>query len=734
MIINIKNTIITLVRIACLTMCIVSVSRADGFGPIPMSLKGAPVPEVPGLLDGPDPIIINKNKAIALGKALFWDVNVGSDGISCATCHYHAGADRRTKNQIAPAGRNSTLPKEFSLASDGTPRGPNSKLKKTDFPFFQTSDPMSPTGEPIYINNDVVSSSGTFGGDYRDVEWFQEKNDECERNTDPVFHAGAKGTRKVEPRNTPTVINSVFNFRNFWDGRANNIFNGSSPWGDRDPDAGVWVKNSDGTVTKQRLRLINSSLASQAVAPPLDNFEMGCHGRTFADLGRKLLNRKPLEHQRVHWNDSVLGPLAHSTNNNLQKGLNTRYYRLVMDAFNSKYWKHNDVGPFGSPSPASATHDLPYRQIEANFAMFFALAIQMYESTLISDDSPFDQSAVDEHGMPTELSESALRGLDVFRDSHCALCHIGPNFTSSAVVTNGILQKINPHAFGNSSFRISTTNVITYLSLTGGMMFQDTGFSGTGVTPVENDIGLGGVDPFGNPLSFADQYMQLLAGNKAGIIDPYVADVRACDFDTAIALDRDKPHPLLFTRADGIQKQTQDATDCFNPAGAFVPTVDAAAAELKKAKRKRFLSAAAGTFKIPTLRNIELTGPYMHNGGMASLEEVLEFYIRGGNFEVPPKEFGKVFSLVDLQLSSESREDLLNFLKSLTDDRVRYEKAPFDHPELAVPHGHAGNNVLITATHALGDNLAADEYFTVPAVGAEGRGVNPLHSFERYLQ
>ena len=76
----------------------------------------------------------------------------------------------------------------------------------------------------------------------------------------------------------------------------------------------------------------------------------------------------------------------------------------------------------------------------------------------------------------------------------------------------------------------------------------------------------------------------------------------------------------------------------------------------------------------------------------------------------------------------------VNFLKSLTDDRVRYEKAPFDHPELVVPPGHTGNNVLITTTHALNDNLAADEYFTVPAVGAERRGANPLHPFERYLQ
>ena len=358
----------------------------------------------------------------------------------------------------------------------------------------------------------------------------------------------------------------------------------------------------------------------------------------------------------------------------------------------------------------------------------------MYESTLISDDSPFDQSAVDEHGMPIELSESALRGLDSFRDSHCALCHIGPNFTSAAVVTNGILQKIHPHAFGNSTFRISTTNVVTYLSLNGGMMFQDTGFSGTGVTSVENDMGLSGTDPFGNPLSFADQYMQLLPGNKPAVVGPYVADVRPCDLDTAIALDLDKPHLLLFTRVDGIQKQSQDTAGCFNPSGTFIPTVETAAAELKKSKRKRFLSAAMGTFKIPTLRNIELTGPYMHNGGMATLDEVLEFYIRGGNFEVPPKEFGKVFSLVELRLSPEGREDLLNFLKRLTDDRVRYEKAPFDHPELTVPHGHTGTNALITVTHKLSETLAADDYIKIPAVGAEERGINPIHHFERYLQ
>ena len=46
--------------------------------------------------------------------------------------------------------------------------------------------------------------------------------------------------RRVEPRNTPTMINAVFNHRNFWDMRAQNVFNGVNPFGDRDPNAFVY--------------------------------------------------------------------------------------------------------------------------------------------------------------------------------------------------------------------------------------------------------------------------------------------------------------------------------------------------------------------------------------------------------------------------------------------------------------------------------------------------------------
>ena len=61
----------------------------------PQSLKGVPRPEPSNLGE----FVLNKSEAIALGKALFWDMQVGSDGkTACASCHFSAGADSRGKN------------------------------------------------------------------------------------------------------------------------------------------------------------------------------------------------------------------------------------------------------------------------------------------------------------------------------------------------------------------------------------------------------------------------------------------------------------------------------------------------------------------------------------------------------------------------------------------------------------------------------------------------------------
>jgi hypothetical protein len=137
--------------------------------------------------------------------------------------------------------------------------------------------------------------------------------------------------------------------------------------------------------------------------------------------------------------------------------------------------------------------------------------------------------------------------------------------------------------------------------------------------------------------------------------------------------------------------------------------------------------ATQAAFKIPSLRNIELTGPYMHNGSMATLEQVIEFYARQGNFHNDNLHF-QVSSISSSVNTANNRADLIAYLKAFTDDRVRYERAPFDHPEVLIPHGHTGDSQAVSAGNPLNANLAADAFLIVPAVGANGTA-NPLPAF-----
>ena len=71
--------------------------------------------------------------------------------------------------------------------------------------------------------------------------------------------------------------------------------------------------------------------------------------------------------------------------------------------------------------------------------------------------------------------------------------------------------------------------------------------------------------------------------------------------------------------------------------------------------------AHRGAFKTPTLYNVELTGPYMHDGSLATLDEVVEFYDQGGG---PDK--GRSPLMRKLNLTDQEKADLVEFLKALT--------------------------------------------------------------------
>ncbi len=72
--------------------------------------------------------------------------------------------------------------------------------------------------------------------------------------------------------------------------------------------------------------------------------------------------------------------------------------------------------------------------------------------------------------------------------------------------------------------------------------------------------------------------------------------------------------------------------------------------------------ADRGTFKTPSLRNISLTGPYMHDGSLKTLKDVIDFYIGGGNSNA---HLDKNIRVLDF-LSGQERADLQAFLESLS--------------------------------------------------------------------
>lgn len=637
---------------------------------IPPSLKSVPVPEPANLTQ----FVKNKQAAIALGKAFFWDMQVGSDGQACASCHYHAGADHRTKNQLNPGAPGadgiSKLDPTFNQAKN-TSAAPNYTLKPTDFPFHRLADPFDRNSKVKFDSNDVAGSQGVFQRNF--VKMNASNKEGCTSVVTANNAIGGISVRQTTGRNSPSVINAVYNFRNFWDGRANNRFNGLDPFGDRRPYDATSTNNIMQFDTKSKkyqpvhVQIDDASLASQAVGPALSSGEMTCSGMQFRYLAKKLLPLVPLAKQQVEATDSVLGSYANKTT-----GLkpNFTYSKMIQDAFQPSFWS-------GSQKING------YSQLEQNFSLFWGLAIQMYEATLVSDDSPYDKYR--ENPVANPLTDQEINGLNVFAGKGmCITCHRGAEFTaaSKAHVTENYAERM----------LLSKADVALY----------DTGFYNIGVRPTVEDLGLGGKDAYGNPLSFtrlalkiADGLTDLLSLGK----DPVTVDSWSFLMTTGLAVDPNE----------------RDAVD--------------------------------GSFKTPGLRNIELTGPYFHNGAYGTLAQVVQFYNRGGDRRenpfgdtsgyqnnpsnlaadmaghIDPLEPGVIFPT--LGINNTELNDVVSFMKTLTDDRVRWEKAPFDHPSLPLFNGHLSTATGVKSSTA---NVleAQDIVETLPAVGAQGRAAKKL--------
>jgi cytochrome c peroxidase/cytochrome c553 len=430
--------------------------------------------------------IADPEAAVALGKAFFWEMRAGSDfrriakpdgkmmyvGTACASCHYQHGADTR-QNHTA------RIP---YVAWDKYPLHPQHPADD----FVQRPMPLNLSqAGAVTLKPHIIGSQGVepyrFDGlemnPPTDGNWLSEKS-KPRALPEPLNHiekmakhrlvwpewsmfvegqqAGGKYTRQITSRNSPTVVNAVFADRLFHDARAESTFNGVSIFGDHDKRHILFKADKTGAVLPVHVAISNAALASQAVGPIVNEVEMSYLGRTFHDLAEKLLAAQPLSQQTIHKDDIVFGPML------IGGKLDTTYEKLIEKAFRAEWWQ----------SPAQVELRLSEKTggkyptgslKKANFSLYWGLALLMYQSTLISNQSPFD-AMMQGNGKPADKlweSEGAQHlkpifddryvtpaqpngtlaqpkpelksgsavfqfGQRVFHKHHCAECHDGP--------------------------------------------------------------------------------------------------------------------------------------------------------------------------------------------------------------------------------------------------------------------------------------------------------------------
>src|SRR3989442_15070228 len=205
----------------------------------PGSLKNVPVPRPIGA----EKYVRDPGRLVVLGKALFWDMQAGSDGrTACATCHFHAGADHRIQNQLSNATGSIQV---------------NRVLAAQDFPFHVVSNPNDNRSPVLRDSTAVAGSAGVFRRIFQDVTAGSPADSGFDSG-DTAFSRNGVNTPQVTARNPPPVINSVFNVRNFWDGRASSVFTGFTPFGDSDTASNSYLLR-DGALTPERIRIENAS-------------------------------------------------------------------------------------------------------------------------------------------------------------------------------------------------------------------------------------------------------------------------------------------------------------------------------------------------------------------------------------------------------------------------------------------------------------------------------------------
>jgi cytochrome c peroxidase len=432
------------------------------------------------------------------------------------------------------------------------------------------------------------------------------------------------------------------------------------------------VFTTDGTTpTAQALELPNMSAASQATGPVLSIFEMACANETFPALGRSLMAQRVLQTQPISPTDSVFSALPVGGIASGGLGLTVTYSDLVRAAFQPAYWQDNHFYSVNSstgqisPVPDASTGFLID---ELNFSMYFGMAIDAYERTLISDKSPFDLGT---------MTADAVAGEGVFTGkAHCDACHDGPLFSKATTFQ------------GDTAF----APILNMQMADGGgsNALYDNGFYNIGVRPAFEDRGVGSVDAYNNPLSFTRQYVTAPGSTNVGL-DQF--SVPPCTSGSCT--------PLPTTVSTQTQRVAVD--------GAFkVPSLRNVALTPPYFHNggQRSLADVIAFYNRGGDRRTLVNGDTTGTGTLGRPVATTTVTPQMGGSNMDPQ-------VTSLSLTATQQTQLVAFLQALTDPRVACHAAPFDHPGLTVANGQV-------AQDANNDGNADDSPTVIREVGATG--------------
>jgi len=313
------------------------------------------------------------------------------------------------------------------------------------------------------------------------------------------------------------------------------------------------------------------------------------------------------------------------------------------------------------------------------FIGFFFLAFRCSEKTEITVE---EYKVRDEIDLGAKLFFDPIFSLD--NSIACASCH-QPQFAyaDNKAFSVGV----------NDS--IGTRNTPSVMNMASRSFFFHDGRAGSleeqAVMPVENPLEMNLVFPeVVNRIKANEEYVRLFkkiykeAPNAKNITNAL------SEFQRSLESDGSAPHDLFVSGVDttamtasqqrGRKLFLADESKCFDchfgpdftgdefrNIGLYdgVKLIDKGRFDFTKNPKD------IGKFKVPGLRNVALTAPYMHNGMFRTLEEVVDFYSNPYDFVQKPINMDSLM-IKPLNFTQQEKTDLVNFLHSLTDEKIPY--------------------------------------------------------------